>query len=187
VNRRDRGSPSHLISRTWIDEPLDEIPDEKEQAGLDKLFGRWGDRLWCGLSLRDLVKAIENEWAAEHNRVELWEFFVVVHADNNETLHTSAISLASGVISDSATDFEVDAGPSLHQVEQALFGSLWSYTHLLSVAADHFAIEGRDRLDTAFASSRAAFDSVDPQARETGRNDPCPCGSGKKFKRCHGR
>lgn len=21
---------------------------------------------------------------------------------------------------------------------------------------------------------------------ETGRNDPCPCGSGKKFKKCHG-
>jgi uncharacterized protein len=24
-------------------------------------------------------------------------------------------------------------------------------------------------------------------ARETGRNDPCPCGSGRKFKLCHGR
>ena len=23
--------------------------------------------------------------------------------------------------------------------------------------------------------------------KETGRNDPCPCGSGKKFKKCHGR
>ncbi len=23
--------------------------------------------------------------------------------------------------------------------------------------------------------------------RRIGRNDPCPCGSGKKFKRCHGR
>ena len=22
---------------------------------------------------------------------------------------------------------------------------------------------------------------------KTGRNDPCPCGSGKKFKVCHGR
>jgi hypothetical protein len=22
--------------------------------------------------------------------------------------------------------------------------------------------------------------------KETGRNDPCPCGSGKKFKKCHG-
>jgi|GEM_PF-5649255 len=23
--------------------------------------------------------------------------------------------------------------------------------------------------------------------RHVGRNDPCPCGSGKKFKDCHGR
>ena len=22
---------------------------------------------------------------------------------------------------------------------------------------------------------------------KTGRNDPCPCGSGRKFKKCHGR
>jgi uncharacterized protein YecA (UPF0149 family) len=22
--------------------------------------------------------------------------------------------------------------------------------------------------------------------RKAGRNDPCPCGSGKKYKRCHG-
>ena len=26
----------------------------------------------------------------------------------------------------------------------------------------------------------------DPQYKNVGRNDPCPCGSGKKFKRCHG-
>ncbi|MBP8400440.1 SEC-C domain-containing protein [Pseudomonas aeruginosa] len=23
--------------------------------------------------------------------------------------------------------------------------------------------------------------------RDRGRNDPCPCGSGKKYKQCHGR
>ncbi|MEK6802722.1 MAG: preprotein translocase subunit SecA [Nitrospirota bacterium] len=28
--------------------------------------------------------------------------------------------------------------------------------------------------------------SVQSQADKTGRNDPCPCGSGKKFKKCHG-
>ncbi|HBO90611.1 MAG TPA: hypothetical protein DD460_07650, partial [Acidobacteria bacterium] len=22
---------------------------------------------------------------------------------------------------------------------------------------------------------------------KVGRNDPCPCGSGKKYKKCHGR
>jgi preprotein translocase subunit SecA len=24
-------------------------------------------------------------------------------------------------------------------------------------------------------------------APKTGRNDPCPCGSGKKYKNCHGK
>jgi preprotein translocase subunit SecA len=27
----------------------------------------------------------------------------------------------------------------------------------------------------------------DSQWDQVGRNDPCPCGSGKKFKFCHGR
>ena len=26
-----------------------------------------------------------------------------------------------------------------------------------------------------------------PGKAKTGRNDPCPCGSGMKFKKCHGR
>jgi preprotein translocase subunit SecA len=25
------------------------------------------------------------------------------------------------------------------------------------------------------------------QGQKVGRNDPCPCGSGKKYKQCHGR
>jgi hypothetical protein len=32
-------------------------------------------------------------------------------------------------------------------------------------------------------------DAVEPYVREmpkVGRNDPCPCGSGKKFRKCHG-
>jgi len=28
---------------------------------------------------------------------------------------------------------------------------------------------------------------VDPLGKKVGRNDPCPCGSGKKFKHCHGK
>ncbi len=46
------------------------------------------------------------------------------------------------------------------------------------------------------ARARAAAEGVSQQARQetvkraqkkVGRNDPCPCGSGKKFKQCHGR
>jgi preprotein translocase subunit SecA len=32
-----------------------------------------------------------------------------------------------------------------------------------------------------------AFGDKDPNAARIGRNDPCPCGSGKKYKQCHGR
>ena len=38
-------------------------------------------------------------------------------------------------------------------------------------------------------TAKARF-AVAPLRRETpkvGRNDPCPCGSGKKFKQCHGK
>jgi len=32
-------------------------------------------------------------------------------------------------------------------------------------------------------------DSINPKARSSkiARNDPCPCGSGKKYKLCHGK
>ena len=30
-------------------------------------------------------------------------------------------------------------------------------------------------------------DANDAMFADVGRNDPCPCGSGKKFKHCHGR
>jgi preprotein translocase subunit SecA len=40
------------------------------------------------------------------------------------------------------------------------------------------------------ASFAGAGDSSQPKQRRTGekvgRNDPCPCGSGKKYKKCHG-
>jgi preprotein translocase subunit SecA len=43
----------------------------------------------------------------------------------------------------------------------------------------------------AALAERAPVEGVDPQDPATwsrlGRNDPCPCGSGRKFKYCHGK
>jgi preprotein translocase subunit SecA len=35
-------------------------------------------------------------------------------------------------------------------------------------------------------SSNGANKQVVNKGDKVGRNDPCPCGSGKKFKKCHG-
>ena len=42
------------------------------------------------------------------------------------------------------------------------------------------AMPGQDEL--------ASVDPIDPikADKKPGRNDPCPCGSGKKYKKCHG-
>lgn len=30
-------------------------------------------------------------------------------------------------------------------------------------------------------------ENVESSTKKVGRNEPCPCGSGKKFKKCHGK
>lgn len=37
------------------------------------------------------------------------------------------------------------------------------------------------------STGRKVFRNPDGTPMKVGRNDPCPCGSGKKYKRCHGR
>ncbi|HUP65821.1 MAG TPA: SEC-C metal-binding domain-containing protein, partial [Thermoanaerobaculia bacterium] len=36
------------------------------------------------------------------------------------------------------------------------------------------------------APSKEAAAPVKRQQAKVGRNEPCPCGSGKKYKKCHG-
>jgi preprotein translocase subunit SecA len=50
--------------------------------------------------------------------------------------------------------------------------------------------EGSQGYDQAMAQSQQQS-APKPQPaiaeKKTGRNDPCPCGSGKKYKQCHGK
>jgi len=57
--------------------------------------------------------------------------------------------------------------------------------HVENVRLQH----GESPADEAEAAP-ATLRKPQPAVRHTekvGRNDPCPCGSGKKFKHCHGR
>ncbi len=49
-------------------------------------------------------------------------------------------------------------------------------------AADN--ADGADAADAATATAKKPFTRPD---RKIGRNEPCPCGSGKKYKQCHGK
>jgi preprotein translocase subunit SecA len=49
---------------------------------------------------------------------------------------------------------------------------------------DHEAVPGHAAPQEAHAGSRKPVTRSQPKV---GRNDPCPCGSGKKYKHCHGK
>ena len=70
-------------------------------------------------------------------------------------------------------------------------GAPWAGTPATATAAAGAATTATRAGGSAIAAPAAPPEGaqVDPYVREgakTGRNDPCPCGSGKKFKRCHG-
>ncbi|MCO4892243.1 preprotein translocase subunit SecA [Cupriavidus sp. WGtm5] len=82
---------------------------------------------------------------------------------------------------------------SPEELEQASEEIEEGLTHLENVQYKHdeFA-EGREPVEQAAPSPRtgtavAAAELALAGMPKVGRNDPCPCGSGKKFKQCHGR
>ena len=42
-------------------------------------------------------------------------------------------------------------------------------------------------LDALTEADRYRVQTIQREEPKVGRNDPCPCGSGKKFKACHGQ
>jgi preprotein translocase subunit SecA len=74
---------------------------------------------------------------------------------------------------------------------QAREGAL-HYEHETSAGADVIAAAGSANAATALAAPSSGNGGSFAQApavnehKDLGRNDPCWCGSGKKYKRCHG-
>ena len=68
-------------------------------------------------------------------------------------------------------------------------GSLWEITSTVheeaNTGSDYGPETDDDHLDPG--RSRQAIEPIRNKQPKVGRNDPCPCGSGKKYKKCHGR
>ncbi len=95
-------------------------------------------------------------------------------------------------------------GRMLEEIKRDVIGILSRLQ--VRTEADVEALERRSALPMHFvhASAASAYDAEEPEAEEpaaeatprtpfvrqqpkVGRNDPCPCGSGKKYKQCHGK
>ena len=80
---------------------------------------------------------------------------------------------------------EVDPAWPKEPLTEEQSSAMW--TDMLAGAARAYRYFKEDRLAYAQAASRRAPpEPYERAAPKVGRNDPCPCGSGKKYKRCCG-
>lgn len=80
----------------------------------------------------------------------------------------------------------VRGGGADDQVGQVDFTASYEYQ---GARQDHRELASFKRIDGVWHYTDGRMRSHDPVVRgpKTGRNEPCPCGSGKKYKQCHGK
>jgi Family of unknown function (DUF5677)/SEC-C motif len=163
--------------------------DATRRAELDAQFGTYGDKPWTGLSIHKRIEEVQGQWTEGPDREWLQFFRGLVHRLNNAATHVTSHSLLSVRSREDEDGMSFHIGPSARVLEGALWNSIWIYGHILRLALSYFDFpqEDRDKADRLRVQGWALFKTLAPEdLRDVGRNDPCPCGSGRKFKRCHG-
>jgi hypothetical protein len=168
--------------------PADEIPtfDPEERRRLDAIFGRYGHQSWTGAGLHDRVERIRHLWR-DPKLAGLDFMRRIVHRENNQLLHLGAYSIAQQIRGRTNDTLTVKFGPNTDHVGNSLLAAFWIFGQTVSHVLSTFEVDCPDHWKAVYEDQFELFRPLDADAfRDVGRNDPCPCGSGRKYKRCHG-
>jgi preprotein translocase subunit SecA len=75
----------------------------------------------------------------------------------------------------------------MEQLDEGWVGSLWVESearHDELPAASEIELQQQTAIDASEAQGQVRIEPIRNRQQRVGRNDPCPCGSGKKFKNC---
>ena len=76
----------------------------------------------------------------------------------------------------------------MEQLDEEFVGSTWKESAAIHEEAQSTSeIAEQQRAAIQGTESEKKLEPIRNRAPKVGRNDPCPCGSGKKFKNCHMR
>ncbi|MFA5843222.1 MAG: preprotein translocase subunit SecA [Coriobacteriia bacterium] len=164
----------------------DNLRDLERQVMLRVIDTRWMDHLQEMDYLADGIglRAVGQRDPIVEYKTEAYEMFGALVGNINEDflrtiMHVEVVSEAAerawlrDVSYSAPTESDIFAG-AMRQASSSIEGP--SQDAIASAAA---AAGGSPRAATVVK------DKADPWA-DVGRNDPCPCGSGKKYKKCHG-
>ena len=79
------------------------------------------------------------------------------------------------------------AAEQIEQRAQSLINVVYQHPEAGSAVLADGGLEGADAAVATAAAGTAVLQPIVNALPKVGRNDPCPCGSGKKYKHCHGK
>ena len=164
------------LKKAYESEAKEVVKDFEKAILLHNIDDAWKENL---RELDDLKKSVQNASYEQKDPLVIFKlesvklFDAMVNRINNETVST----LMRGQIPVQAPEEVKEAAPEQRTRQDNLTTSHDS----LDNAEDPEAREAAQR-DTRQQERRPIIKDNLP-----GRNDPCPCGSGKKFKNCHGK
>jgi hypothetical protein len=133
---------------------------------------------WTGETIKNMARSVEPRLQSEER--EIFERLLdIPYLLSNLVLHNSPAALNTAM----KARMIMSRRPSDLLVHDALaieFDALALCAYLV-VPADQ-----RSDLTAQISDDKALF-VVLPEGTKAGRNDPCPCGSGRRYKSCHGR
>ena len=159
--------------RQWAAQGVDMRMVEK-QIMLQILDQRWKEHLASMDYLRQSIhlRAYAQKQPKQEYKRESFELFQQLLAN----IKHDVIQLLSRV--------QIEAPSAVQEAERhrrEAAAKAMRYSH-----AEASALDGQGEAEEQQPQSSKAAPFVRPE-RKIGRNEPCPCGSGKKYKQCHGR
>ena len=199
-----KGLHDAVIENLGLDKPVadwaneegvddDDIRERLEQAADDLMAEKaraFGDETMRNVEKQLLLQTIDAKWrehllTLEHLR-SVVGFRGYAQRDPLNEYKTEGFQLFESMLDSLRTDVTKKLSqirPMSPEEQEQLVAQIRQQQQAAAQAAAAAASS-----TAATGNAREGFDESDPATwGNPGRNDPCPCGSGKKFKHCHGR
>ena len=173
------------VVRERLEDAADKYMTEKAEA--------FGDDTMRSVEKQILLQTIDAKWrehllTLEHLR-SVVGFRGYAQRDPLNEYKTEGFQLFEGLLDGLRTDVTKKLSqirPMSKEEQEQMIAQIKQQQQTAAAAAAAAAPATASAAPTGEA--REGFDENDPNTwGNPGRNDPCPCGSGKKFKHCHGR
>jgi len=165
------------IMRDRIEEAADKAMEDKAQA--------FGAETMEQIQRQVLLQTIDRKWrehllTLEHLK-SVVRFRGYAQRDPLNEYKNEGFQLFEGLLDSLRVDVSKQMGQvrPMTEEERAIM--------MQQMQAQQAEMQKLQQAATATTSSETDGDEMPEGWENTGRNDPCPCGSGSKFKHCHGR